>query len=160
MNPADKIKSILMNDIHEMASYPERFAKHPDKDFSRDRKLSTEDVLLFPVVMERDSMTRELLKYFDYSTSMPSASAYYQQRRKLVPDTYRQLFFTFNSHFSPSLYKNKYILTAVDSSNFRIPRNPADAETYNPPTAQSGRGFNEIHVVAAYSAPRSRRLRL
>jgi len=150
MNQADKIKSMLMDDIHEMASHPELFAKHPDKDFTRDRKLSAEDVLLFPVIMERDSVPRELLKYFDFSTGTPTPSAYYQQRSKLVPDTYRQLLFTFNSHFLPLLYKDKYILTGVDGSGFRIFHNPANAESYNPPTGRSTRGFNEIHVVAAY----------
>ena len=44
MNPANKIKTMLMDDIHEMASHPECFTKHPDKDFTRNRKLSTEDV--------------------------------------------------------------------------------------------------------------------
>lgn len=153
MNSPDKIKTLLMDDICEMASHPELFAKNPDKDFTRNRKLSSLDVLLFPIVVERDTISRELLKYFEHNINTPSLSAYYQQRSKLLPDTYRQLLFTFNRHFSPTLYKDKYILTAVDGSGFNIFRNSSDADTYNPPTGQSGLGFNEIHVVAAYRLP-------
>lgn len=142
-------KDLLFDDIREMASHPERFAKNPGRDFTRKRKFDTQDVLLFPILMERDSMNRELLKYFDFDINAPSISAYYQQRSKLRPDTYRQILFRFNSHFPPSLYKGKYILTAVDGSGFNISRNPSDIDSYNSPTERSGLGFNEIHVVAS-----------
>jgi len=146
---ADIFKNLLFDDIREMASNPEYFAKNPGKDFSRKRKFDTQDVLLFPILMERDSMNRELLKYFDFDINAPSISAYFQQRSKLRSDTYRQIILRFNSHFTPSLYKGRYILTAVDGSGFNISRNPSDIDSYNPPTGRSGLGFHEIHVVAS-----------
>ncbi len=149
MNQADNIKSILMNDVSELASHPEKFAKNPATDFTRMRKISAEDTLLFPILMERDSISRELLKYFNHSTDTPTMSAYYQQRRKLLPDTFHQLFLTFNSHFEDSLYMGKYVLTAVDGSGFNLFFNPHDPVTFIPPNNSSERGHNEIHITAA-----------
>lgn len=150
MFSAETIKTLLFDDIREMASHPELFAKNPLRDFTRKRKFDVKDVLLFPILMQRDSMNQELLKYFDRDINTPSFSAYSQQRSKLLPDTYRQILFNFNRHFLPTLYHQKYILTSVDGSGFNIFRNPSDLDTYNPPTGRSALGFNEIHVVASY----------
>lgn len=150
MNQAEYIKSILLEDIHQMSLHPETFSKDPGRDFTRKRKISAEDVLLFPIQMERDSIDRELLKYFSHSIDTPSMPAYFQQRRKLLPDTYRQLFQTFNSHFSDSLYKGRYVLTGVDGSGFNLFHNPHDPLTFLPPNKSSEQGHNEIHVTAAY----------
>ena len=150
MNQAENLKQTLLEDIHQISLHPELFAKHPGKDFTRERKLSAEDVLIFPILMERESMNRELLKYFNYSLNAPSISAYCQQRQKLLPDTYRQVFQRFNSHFLDSLYKRKYVLTAVDGSGFNLFYNPLDDLTFLPPTKSSPQGHNELHVTAAY----------
>ncbi len=150
MNQAEHIKNTLFEDIHQISLHPEIFAKHPDRDFTRKRKLSAEDVLLFPIIMESQSLNRELLKYFHYSIDTPSVSAYCQQRQKLLPDTYRQIFQRFNSHFSDSLYKGKYVLTAVDGSSFNLFHNPHDKLTFLPPTKSSLQGHNELHVTAVY----------
>lgn len=95
MNKAEKIKSMLLADVDAMASAPETFAARPGRDFTRHRKFHTRDILLFPILMEQDTIDRELDKYFDFSLDVPSMSAYYQQRSKLKDDTFRQLFDTF-----------------------------------------------------------------
>lgn len=138
-----------MDEIDAMASHPEIFAKRPDRDFTRERKFSVRDVLLFPILMERDTLDRELLKYFGHDLDTPSLSAYYQQRRKLKPDTYRLLVDSFNRHFQPSLYKDKYILHAVDGSSFSLYHNPKDPVTFVRSNGSSLQGHNEIHVTAA-----------
>lgn len=150
MNQADKIKTMFMDDVDNLASQPELFVKDPSRDFTRNRKLSAKDVLLFPILRERDCTNMELLKYFEHSTDTPSISAYFQQRSKLLPDTYRYLLSSFNSHFEPTLYMNKYILTAVDGSGFNLFYNPKDPVTYIEPNKSSPKGHNEIHVTAAY----------
>ena len=150
MNQADEIKALFLSDVDAMASHPETFVKDPSRDFTRKRKITARDVLLFPILMERDTMDQELLKYYEYSDDTPYFSAYYQQRRKLGPDTYRQLLHTFNSHFDPTLYKDKYRLVAVDGSGFNLFYNPKDPDTYIEPNASSTRGHNEMHVTAAY----------
>lgn len=150
MNTAEEIKAMFMADVDALASHPELFAKDPSRDFTRSRKLSAKDVLLFPILRERDCTNMELLKYFEFSVNTPSMSAYFQQRRKLLPDTFHILMDSFNSHFQPSLYKDKYILIAVDGSGFNLFFNPNDPDTFILPHSSSTRGHNEIHVTAAY----------
>lgn len=150
MNKADKLKAMFMADVDDLSSQPNLFAKDPSRDFTRTRKLSAKDVLLFPILKERDSTNMELLKYFDHSLDTPSMSAYFQQRRKLLPGTYRHLLFAFNSHFEPTLYKDRYVLFAVDGSGFNLSLNPDDPDTFIAPHGSSPRGHNEIHVTSAF----------
>lgn len=66
--------------------------------FKVNRKIPVGDVLRFPILMDRDSVDMELLKYFGYDTdTVPTQSAYIQQRSKLAPDTFRMVLDGFNS---------------------------------------------------------------
>ena len=150
MNSPETIKQLLLEDIDSLIKYPELFARNPEKDFTRTRKLPAKKTILFQIGMERDSINRELLKYFDYDLDVPSVSAFYQQRKKLKADTFSRLFHTFNSHFKPTLYRNKYIPVAVDGSGFNMFRDPKNEETFRPPNGQTKLGYSEIFVVAAY----------
>ena len=150
MNMADRLKDMFMSDVDALVSQPELLAKDPSRNFTRNRKLSAKDVLLFLILRERDTTNRELLKYFEYSIDTPSLSSYFQQRRKLHPDVYNVLLNEFNSHFEPTLYKDRYVLFAVDGSGFNLFYNPKDPITYIQPNKSSPKGHNEIHVTAAY----------
>lgn len=150
MNSAENIKQLLLQDIDSLVAHPELYAKDPSRDFTRKRKLTAKDVFLFHIGMERDTTNRELVKYFDYALDTPTASAFYQQRKKLRPETFSLLFHAFNSHFAPTLYKGKYIPVAVDGSGFSMFRDPGNEETFRPPSGQSKLGYSEIFVVAAY----------
>ena len=81
MNKADRLKDMFMSDVDALVSQPELLAKDPSRNFTRNRKLSAKDVLLFLILRERDTTNRELLKYFEYSIDTPSLSSYFQQRR-------------------------------------------------------------------------------
>lgn len=150
LNKAVDIKNLLMSDIDAMIANPSSFAKDPSRNFTRSRKLNAKDVLLFPILMERDTINRELLKYFDYSVETPSMSAYFQQRKKLLPNTYHHLLNSFNSHFQPSLYRDRYVLYAADGSGFNLFFNSKDPLTFLKPNGSSPKGHNEIYVTAAY----------
>ena len=151
MTDAATIKNNLDRVIDDLASTPERFCNNPGVDFTRDRKISVRDVLRFPILMERDSVDMELLKYFDYDLdATPTQSAYIQQRSKLAPDTFKLILDGFNKTLPITQYLGKYILYGVDGSRFNIFYNPNDPTTYNPPSGKSRLGNNEIHVIAAY----------
>ncbi len=151
MNDAATIKANLDKAIDDLAACPELFSKNPETDFSRNRKIPVGDVLRFPILMERDSVDMELLKYFDYDPAeTPTQSAYIQQRAKLAPDTFKMLLDRFNKTLPAATFRNKYILYGVDGSGFNIFFNPNDPDTYNPPSGKSKLGNNEIHVVASY----------
>lgn len=98
MNDPATIKVNLNKAIDGLAAHPELFSKNPEADFTRNRKIPVGDVLRFPILMDRDSVDMELLKYFGYDTdTVPTQSAYIQQRSKLAPDTFRMVLDGFNS---------------------------------------------------------------
>jgi hypothetical protein len=150
MNHPEWVKSCLRNDISSMAENPNQFCKNPDADFTRTRKLDFESLLYFLISREAGSTSHELLKHFDFSTDTPSKSAFFQQRQKLLPETFPYLLDQFNSHFPLGLYKEKYNLVAADGCEFNIARNPVDADTFHPPNGKSTKGFNMLQTVALY----------
>jgi hypothetical protein len=146
-----QVKSFLWSDISEMSKFPGHFAKNSDADFSRKRKLDFENLMRFLISMESGTTEHELLKYFDYDiNNVISNSAFYQQRKKLLPDAFAHLLFHFNSHFPFETYKGKYQLIACDGSEFNIARNPNDPDTFHPPSGKSTKGFNMIHTISLY----------
>ena len=150
MNFANQVKNTLLQDIANMANVSWLFSKHPETDFTRKRKIDFQSLLHFSICMEAGTLRHELLKYFSYDSSTLSNSAFYQQRRKLLPETFPFLFQQFNSHFPFPLYKGKYRLLACDGSAFTFTRNPQDPETYFPPDGKTTNGYNQVHLVALF----------
>jgi len=147
-----QVKSRLWSDIREMSEDPGRFAKNPETDFSRKRKLDFENLLRFLVSMQSGTIGHELLKHFDFSSDAISSSGFLQQRDKLLPLTLRHLLLRFNEHFPFELYKGKYQLIACDGCEFNIARNPDDPSTFHPPPAgrTAVRGHNMLHTVSLF----------
>jgi len=150
MTLPERVKAHLWGDIHNMSEDPSRFAKNPIADFTRSRKLDFEDLLRFLISMQSDTTANELLKYFSHDIDTLSNSAFYQQRKKLLPETFPFLLRQFNSHFDLELYKGMYNLATCDGSGFSIARNPNDPDTFHPPSGCTAVGFNSLHVVALY----------
>lgn len=150
MNFAYQVKNTLLQDIADMAKVSWFFSRHPETDFSRKRKIDFQSLLHFSICMEAGTLRHELLKYFSYDPSTLSNSAFYQQRKKLLPETFPFLFHQFNSHFPVTLYKGKYRLLACDGSAFTFTRNPQDPESYFPPDGKSTNGYNQVHLVALF----------
>ena len=150
MNYPESVKALLLQDIQNMADNPDRFAVHPECDFSRHRKLDMAQLLYFLISMEKSSTSCELLKFFDFDQALtPSNSAFYQQRQKLRPDSFSYLLRQFNAHFEPQRYKG-FQLVACDGSQFNIFRNPDDPTTFQPADGKTTRGFNSVHAVALF----------
>jgi len=105
MTFANQVKNTLLQDISDMAQTPWLFSKHPETDFTRNRKINFQSLLHLCICMEGGTIRHELLKYFSYDSSTLSNSAFHQQRSKLLPDTFPFLFKQFNSHYPFSLYK-------------------------------------------------------
>jgi hypothetical protein len=78
-------KKKLTSLIEEMATSPELFVENATTDFTRKRKLSFATVMNLIISMDGNSICSELMQYFDYDAEMASASAFIQQRNKLLP---------------------------------------------------------------------------
>ena len=132
-----------------MAAEPKFFVKNPNADFTRKRKLSFETVVNLMLSMGGNSLTNELIEYFNYDVNMASSSAFIQQRDKLLPSTFKFLLNEFTSSFQNLKTYEGYRLLAVDGSDLNIWHNPNDADTYFQ-SAPDSKGFNQLHLNAMY----------
>lgn len=150
MTFAEHAKSLLLSDISNIAQNPESFVYNPGRDFTRTRKISMQKLIEFYICMESGNIQHELLKYFGFSSDTATVSAFHQQRSKIKPDTFLYLLKQFNSHFNFQTYKGSYRLIACDGSEFNIPLNENDTDSYYPPSGKSKRGFNMLHAIPLY----------
>jgi hypothetical protein len=142
---AEQVKNQLLSLIEEMANVPWLFSKNPSTDFSRIRKLDFASTIQLILSMESSSIKKELLDYFKFSPNTPSASAFNQQRNKILLETWAFLFHEFNSYFPLKKKYNGYQLFACDGSDLNIALNPKDEDTYlqSKPT---DKGYNQLHL--------------
>jgi len=146
-----KVRSTLWGIVDLMAQNLAPFVKNPEKDFSRNRKLGFTELIRFCISMESGCVSHELLKHFRFAPDkVPSASAFIQQRAKLLPDAFRHLLLQFNLGFPAKKFKGKYSLIAADGCEFNIARNPNDSSTFHPSNGKSKRGFNLIHTISLF----------
>jgi hypothetical protein len=150
MSFPEQVKSFLWDLVHKMSEHADQFAKKPNVDFTRKRKLDFENLMRFLITMASGTTAHELLKYFSFDSNALSNSAFCQQRKKLLLGAFLFLLLRFNSHFPFEKYKGIYQLVACDGSEFNIARNPEDPDTFHPPSGKSTRGFNMIHTVSLY----------
>lgn len=149
MSFPQKVKSALWSIVDTMAFNTAPFVKHPGTDFTRERKLGFVQMIRFCICMESRCISHELLKYFFFNPDeVPTASAFIQQRAKLLPEAFRYLLRQFNLRFPLKHFKGNYSLIAVDGSEFNIARNPSDLSTFHPPGSKSKNGFNMLHTIA------------
>jgi len=154
------VKTTLWDIINEMSLSPSSFVKNPDCDFSRKRKLDFQTMMQLMISMESGCLNHELLKFFDYDTNTPTCSAFYQQRSKFSLSAFRHLLKEFNTKFSLEKFDEKYFLIACDGSEFSIPRNQDDTDTFHEPNGKSASGFNTLHTVSLYEISSKRYLDL
>lgn len=150
MSFAKQVKNNLLEIISGMALHPENFSKHPETDFTRNRKLDFPSLLYLIISMETGTVKDELLKFFSYDKDTASNSAFFQQRAKLADHTLPYLFRSFNSLYSGALYKNKYQLLAADGTSFTFTRNPKDTDSYFAPDGKTTNGYNQVHVISLF----------
>lgn len=143
------VKSKLTEIIRKMATEPKLFVKNPNVDFTRKRKLSFETVVNVTLSMGGNSLTSELMEYFDYDIDMASSSAFIQQRNKLLPFAFEFLLNEFTHSFQDLKTYEDYRLLAVDGSDLNICHNLNDVNTYFQ-SVPNTKGFNQLHLNAMY----------
>jgi hypothetical protein len=149
MNFSESVKQVLLKKIQEMAACPGRFVRNPDSDFTRKRKLDFETTIRCLVAMESGSLKKELLELFHYNLDTATASAFNQQREKILPEALEFLFREFSNAFPNFQTYRGYRLLACDGTDLNIARNPSDHENYFQ-TSPDKKGFNQLHLNALY----------
>ncbi|RHQ98062.1 IS4 family transposase [Peptoclostridium sp. AF21-18] len=147
MKPKD-IKKLLFSEINSVSKKSDDYCISSGKDFTRKRKLPFETVIKTIIGMESKSMTNELINIFDANPNMPSASAFVQQRCKIKPEAFKDIFNNFSSNLVNESDENLRIL-AVDGTDVQIATNPNDLSSFH--QGINGRkGYNLIHLNALY----------
>lgn len=146
------LKQTLSNIISDMQTSLDLFVKQPGKDFIRNRKLTFSQTINFFLSMGGNTVRKELLNFFDYSSDCISASAFSQQRAKILPEALDFLFHSFTESFSGLRTYRGYRLVACDGSDLAITYNPKDIMTYRRHNSveKNEKGYNQLHLNALY----------
>lgn len=139
-NLFDSIDQILLN----KASY----VKNPT-DHSRTRKLSFKTIINSILQMSGGSINNELLSFFNCSDTTPTAAAFVQQRSKILPTAFEDIFKSFTNSSNPNVTYKSYRVLAIDGSDLHVPTNPKDKDSYFP-RINDQRPYNLLHLNALY----------
>ncbi len=148
-NTAATLREILYSMIRRIEERPERYARNPGKDFTRKRTLTPAALIYLILTMDEKSVWKGLLGHFQRRIDTPSASAFVQQRQKLLPAAFEDLFRQFTDFLRPQKKFRGYRLLAVDGSSLKSGAYPADPEAYRPGTEHQ-HGWNLFHINVLY----------
>ncbi len=124
------------------------FLTHPESDFTRNRKISLEDLVFHLFSRSSGSLTHNLQIDFGLGRGRPTKSALVQQQAKLKERFFRYLFSSIRDRFHRDfLYKGKYRLLACDGSDIGVSSQNSDCYRT---TNQTGRDFCSLHLNALY----------
>ena len=149
MKPRD-LKTLLLREIDSLDR--SKYAKCPDTDFTRSRKLPFNTLIETMLRMEGKSMDNELISAFPKASETPSVSAFFQQRSKLkagvFDDLFHSLVLSVESLQSPKTF-NGLRLLAVDGTDIHIPTDLTHTETLLS-LKQGKETYNMLHMNAIY----------
>lgn len=134
----ESLRTSLNNLMDKLTLDKRKYTKTP-QDHSRTRKLSFKTVITSILQMSGGSINHELLTYFDCSENTPTASAFVQQRSKILPDAFEALFHSFSEMNNPHKTYKDYRVLAVDGSDLHIPTSPKDTDSYFAKINEQGR---------------------
>lgn len=148
MTSCTKIKEDFWSIIQEMETHIPDFVVDPNKHFLRNRKLNFETMLKMTLLLEGRSINGEIDEFFDSNLTTPSASAFCQQRAKLLPDAFKYIFDKFNVQYSHNPTYQGYRLLACDGSECLFFPDKNQVEYHVSCNAYAT--VNAIHVNAMY----------
>lgn len=148
MSYVSKLKKSLYKCIESIAANRDEYCINPHKDFTRHRKSDFSSIVKAILCFGGKSLNKELLEYFGFNPNTLTTSAFVQQRYKIKPKAFYQLFrdFTLENH-KDKLFCG-YRLLAVDGSDIYTPncnKDDVDSLKHNQFSF-----FNLFHLNALY----------
>lgn len=148
ISPADEVCNLFDKIVRSVTCNIQCYCTDPISDFSRSRKLPPDQLIKFIVCSESKSIPSELCSYF--SADVPSASAFCQQRAKLLPEALRRVFHLSTSACIDSAETyHGWSLLACDGSAVNIPDNPDDPDTRCKVSGMD-EYYNQLHLNALF----------
>ena len=148
-NTVTILRERLFSIIRRLGEEPARYARKPGRDFTRKRTLTPAVLIQLIVTMDEKSVWKGLLRHFRRRIDTPSASAFVQQRQKLLPSALEDLFHRFSDHLRPQKKFRGYRLLAADGSSLKSGAYSADKDAYRPGTERQ-HGWNLFHINALF----------
>ena len=143
------LRGMLLSMIRKTGEHPEQYVRQPGRDFTRPRTLTFETVISLLLTMSENSIGKVLIGRFQNSEKTPSASAFVQQRQKLLPAALETLFHRFTALLRPEKTFCGCRLLAVDGSSLKSAAYPEDPASYRPGTSRQ-HGWNLWHMNALF----------
>ena len=147
---SQEVKDLLMGIINKQKQDLTGLVCNPNVDFSRNRKIPYENMILSLLTMEGTTLTNELLRQFGCSATTATSSAFVQQRKKILPIALESLFHDFAAQTFREDNYNGYKLLAVDGSDIQIPTNLNDEDSLFI-TKEGVKPYNLLHLNALYN---------
>lgn len=97
MNQIKKIKNALNKSIKAVCQSSREYCRNPEKDFTRRKKLPMDKVIKSVLGFSSKSLANELTDIFSGDTSIASVSALVQQRTKILPTAFEEVFKQFTN---------------------------------------------------------------
>jgi Transposase DDE domain. len=153
---AGHIKDIFHSSVSTVARDISQYTLNPGRDLVRNRKIPADKLIAFLVSEGSASTKNELLDFFGMNPStLPTASAFNQQRAKLKPDAFEAVFKSFNTNTAALENSNGYRCLAADGSTSTFFSNPRFApDEYFVSEGHSMKGFYSMHLNALFDLER------
>ena len=142
------IRNSLNKAIDSVCQSIGSYSAKPGIDFTRNRILTAHRLMSMLIQFQSKGVKSELCDFMGSGT-VPTDSAFCQQRQKLHPEALHAVLLSMNHSLSRNLRTlNGYRLLACDGSDINIPYNPNDQETFR--QTKDRKGYNQLHLNALY----------
>ena len=143
-----EIRQNLFSVLESLLARRDEFLKNPSSDFTRKKKISFAQTMLFPMIAGADNVATELLDMFG-ENELPLPSAMIQRRNQVKKEAFQELFYMFNKSIPMSKTFHGYQLIACDGTRLNLPYNPSDKSTLVD-NIEGRKPFNQVHLNALY----------
>lgn len=144
----DEIKEMLLSEIDSLLDQRELFLTNPKSDFTRTKKISFEQTVIFPMIAASNDIATELLDYIG-EQNLPMPSAMIQRRNQIKPEAFKALFSSFTKKIPVLKDFLGYQLLACDGSRINLPYHPSDTFSFIK-CIKGRKGVNQVHLNALY----------
>ena len=149
IHPASDLpRQILTSVISSLFDRQKEFFSNPGSDFTRVKKISFEQTILFPMIAGKEDTAAELIDFFGESKT-PLPSAMIQRRNQIKPEAFEALFHEFVEKIPVPETFHGYHLACFDGTRTNLPYQPSDKDTFFQPV-EGRKGINQMHLNCLY----------
>jgi len=144
----DHVKQTLFASIDSLLSRRDEFLVNPQSSFTRVKKISFTQTILFPMVAGADNSSTELLDFFG-EENLPTPSSMVQRRNQIKPEAFSELFYNFSKNIPIRNTFCGYQILAGDGSRLNLPFDPSNPLTFIQ-CIEGRKGINQLHMNSLY----------